>query len=92
MLSTLIEAIIVSIKEDELEELEEELDELEDAEEDELEAEDEVLELAALDALLEVAALLEDKEELLPASGPHEAKTKSEEMAITKRIECFLIE
>ncbi len=90
MLSTLIEAITVSIEEDELEE--EELDELEDAEEDELEAEDEVLELAALDALLEVAALLEDKEELLPASGPHEAKTKSEEMAITKRIECFLIE
>jgi hypothetical protein len=86
----LIEAITVSIEEDELEE--EELDELEDAEEDELEAEDEVLELAALDALLEVAALLEDKEELLPASGPHEAKTKSEEMAITKRIECFLIE
>jgi hypothetical protein len=90
VLSTLIEAITVSIEEDELEE--EELDELEDAEEDELEAEDEVLELAALDALLEVAALLEDKEELLPASGPHEAKTKSEEMAITKRIECFLIE
>ena len=86
----MIEAITVSIEEDELEE--EELDELEDAEEDELEAEDEVLELAALDALLEVAALLEDKEELLPASGPHEAKTKSEEMAITKRIECFLIE
>jgi DNA polymerase III delta subunit len=79
LLSTLIEAITVSCAEDD------------GAAEDEAEAEDETVELVALAALLEAETLFSDEEELLATAGPHEAKTKSEEAAKTKRIECFFM-
>lgn len=82
-LSTLIEATTVSIDEDELEE--------DDELADEDTAEEAAFELALLDAVLEADALFSDEEELFAATGPHEAKTKSEDTAKTKRNECFLI-